>query len=63
MTILERVLGYVRLAGRGKGSHHIFQNRVGDKLTVPTVRGRFAKRTYVKKIALLLEEAGHGPKD
>lgn len=39
---------------RQSGSHHIFRNDDGEKITVPTVKGRKVKRTYVKQIIRLL---------
>jgi len=54
-------LGYKERRG---GKHAcIFRHPNGDMQTVPTVSGHKVKRTYVKKIVKLLEEAGYGPQD
>ena len=39
---------------RSKGSHHIFRNSDGRKLTVPKKDGRKVKRVYVKQVVDLL---------
>lgn len=40
---------------RSSGSHHIFRNKDGRKLTIPKKSGQKVKRIYVKKILKLLE--------
>jgi predicted RNA binding protein YcfA (HicA-like mRNA interferase family) len=40
---------------RSKGSHHIFRNSDGRKLTVPKKDGQRVKRVYIKQVVDLLE--------
>lgn len=42
---------------RSKGSHHIFRNADGLKITVPKKGGKMVKGTYVKQIVQLLNLA------
>jgi predicted RNA binding protein YcfA (HicA-like mRNA interferase family) len=39
---------------RSKGSHHIFRNSNGTKITVPKKGGQRVKRVYIKQIVDLL---------
>jgi predicted RNA binding protein YcfA (HicA-like mRNA interferase family) len=39
---------------RSKGSHHIFRNSDGRKLTVPKKDGQRVKRVYIKQVVDLL---------
>ncbi|MEB3230502.1 MAG: type II toxin-antitoxin system HicA family toxin [Leptolyngbyaceae bacterium] len=39
---------------RSRGSHHIFRNSDGLKITVPKKGGKMVKRIYVKQIVQLL---------
>jgi predicted RNA binding protein YcfA (HicA-like mRNA interferase family) len=39
---------------RSKGSHHIFRNAEGLKITVPKKGGKMVKGVYVKQIVTLL---------
>lgn len=40
---------------RSKGSHHIFRNAQGLKITVPKKGGKMVKGVYVKQIVMLLK--------
>lgn len=40
---------------RTSGSHNIFRDAKGRMLTVPTVKGRTVKTTYLKQVVELLE--------
>jgi predicted RNA binding protein YcfA (HicA-like mRNA interferase family) len=40
---------------RSKGSHHIFRNTQGLKITVPKKGGKMVKGVYVNQIVLLLK--------
>lgn len=42
---------------RSKGSHHIFRNTDGLKITVPKKGGKMVKGIYVKQIVQLLNLA------
>lgn len=42
---------------RSKGSHHIFRNADGLKITVPKKGGKMVKGIYVKQIVQLLNLA------
>lgn len=47
-------LGYIHT--RASGSHHVFRNKTGEILTIPTLHGREVKRVYLRHIAKLLED-------
>ncbi|MBD2578773.1 type II toxin-antitoxin system HicA family toxin [Oscillatoria sp. FACHB-1406] len=40
---------------RSKGSHHAFENEVGDVIIIPKKGGKKVKRTYVIEVVRLLD--------
>lgn len=53
---LLRHHGFVEETRKGKtGSHHVFRNREGRKITVPKKEGQRVKRTYLEMIVDVLQ--------
>ena len=48
---------YGFLEARSKGSHHHFRNQTGKIISVPKIKGKMVKLTYIKVILSLLEES------
>jgi predicted RNA binding protein YcfA (HicA-like mRNA interferase family) len=40
---------------RSRGSHHIFENEIGEVIVIPKKGGQKVKRFYVQRIVELLE--------